>query len=99
MNRFFTLFLAASCLSAVGQVPDYVPTEGLVGWFDFLTDGCDALGQSGCFDLIDGAVVESVDGAHGGALRLTENYAELPPASVLNLGLVQQGSRGRAGAR
>ena len=34
MNRFFTLLLAASCLTAVGQVPDYVPTEGLVGWFD-----------------------------------------------------------------
>ena len=33
MNRFFTLLLAASCLVAVGQVPDYVPTEGLVGWY------------------------------------------------------------------
>jgi len=34
MNRFFTLLLAASCLTAVGQVPDYVPTDGLVSWFD-----------------------------------------------------------------
>jgi uncharacterized protein (TIGR02145 family) len=33
MNRFFTLLLAASCLTAVGQVPDYVPTEGLVAWY------------------------------------------------------------------
>ena len=33
MNRFFTLLLAASCLTAVGQVPDYVPTEGLVAWW------------------------------------------------------------------
>ena len=32
MNRFFTLLFAASCLTAVGQVPDYVPTDGLVGW-------------------------------------------------------------------
>ena len=32
MNRFFTLLLAASCLTAVGQVPDYVPTDGLVAW-------------------------------------------------------------------
>ena len=35
MNRFFTLLLAASCLTAVGQVPDYVPTEGMVGWWPF----------------------------------------------------------------
>ena len=33
MNRFFTLLLAASCLTAVGQVPDYVPTDGLVAWY------------------------------------------------------------------
>ena len=33
MNRFFTLLLAASCLTAVGQVPDYVPTDGLIGWW------------------------------------------------------------------
>jgi hypothetical protein len=41
MNRFFTLLLAASCLTAVGQVPDYVPTEGLVGWWPFDGDGVD----------------------------------------------------------
>ena len=35
MNRFFTLLLAALCLTAVGQVPDYVPTEGMVGWWPF----------------------------------------------------------------
>ena len=28
-------FFAASCLIAVGQVPDYVPTDGLVGWWPF----------------------------------------------------------------
>ena len=33
MNRFFTLLFAASSLTAVGQVPDYVPTDGLVGWW------------------------------------------------------------------
>ena len=34
MNRLITLLLAASCLTAVGQVPDYVPTEGLVVWWN-----------------------------------------------------------------
>ena len=35
MNRFFTLLLAASCLTAVGQVPDYVPADGLQVWCAF----------------------------------------------------------------
>ena len=35
MDHFFTLLLAASCLTAVGQVPDYVPVEGLQVWCDF----------------------------------------------------------------
>ena len=33
MNRFFTLLLAVSCLTAVGQLPDYVPADGLVAWY------------------------------------------------------------------
>ena len=41
MNRFFTLLLAASCLTAVGQVPDYVPTDGLVAWYPFDGNGLD----------------------------------------------------------
>ena len=39
MNRFFTLLLAASCLTAVGQVPDYVPGDDLVMWLDFDAEG------------------------------------------------------------
>ena len=44
MKRLLTFLFAASCLTAVGQVPEYVPTDGLVGWWAF--DG-DALDQSG----------------------------------------------------
>ena len=39
MNRFFTLLFAASCLTAVGQAPDYWPADGLIYWFDFESDG------------------------------------------------------------
>ena len=39
MNRFFTLLFAASCLNAVGQVPDYVPGDDLVMWLDFDAEG------------------------------------------------------------
>ena len=61
MNRFFTLLLAASCL-AVGQVPDYVPTDGLVGWWPLGEISSD---QSG--NQLDGELIETVhtDGANG----------------------------------
>ena len=45
MNRFFTLLLAASCLTAVGQVPEYVPTDGLVAWYPLSENGDDASGN------------------------------------------------------
>ena len=45
MNRFFTLLLAASCLTAVGQVPDYVPTDGLLAWYPFNGNANDESGS------------------------------------------------------
>ena len=45
MNRFFTLLLAASCLTTVGQVPDYVPTDGLVAWWGFSGNASDLSGN------------------------------------------------------
>ena len=41
MNRFFTLLFAACCLTAVGQVPEYVPTYGLVAWYELDGNGLD----------------------------------------------------------
>ena len=46
MNRFFTLLFAASCLTAVGQVPDYVPADGLVGWWPMNGGGQNAFSES-----------------------------------------------------
>ena len=46
MNRFFTLLLAASCLTAVGQVPDYVPTENLIAWWSLDGHALDAGGNA-----------------------------------------------------
>ena len=43
MNKLFTLLLSASCFTATAQVPDYVPTDGLVGWFDFAGDADNGL--------------------------------------------------------
>ena len=42
MKRFFTLLLTASCLTAVGQLPDYLPTDGLVAWYHLDGNGLDA---------------------------------------------------------
>ena len=62
MKRLFTLLFAASCLTAVGQVPDYVPTEGLVAWYSLAENGEDASGNG--HDLIQvGAPIWTIDDA------------------------------------
>lgn len=35
MKHLTSLLLTASCLTAFGQLPDYVSTDGLVGWWPF----------------------------------------------------------------
>ena len=67
MKHIFTLslcFLALS-LSAYGQVPDYVPTEGLVAWYPMESSLANAFGDehNGEFFSID-----SVDGANAESL-------------------------------
>ena len=42
MKRLLIFLFVASSLTAVGQVPDYVPTEGLVAWWAFDGDVQDA---------------------------------------------------------
>ena len=56
MNRFFTLLLAASCLTAVGQVPDYVPTDGLVAWYPF-NGNADDESLNGHDAVVEGAIL------------------------------------------
>ena len=46
MNRFLTLLFAASCLTAFGQVPDYVPTDGLVAWYPLDGNAVDLSGSN-----------------------------------------------------
>ena len=58
MNRFFTLLLAASCLTAVGQVPDYVPTDGLLAWYGMDGDTEDELGE---FNGVPSGLEQSID--------------------------------------
>ena len=69
MNRFFTLLLAALCLTAVGQVPDYVPTDGLVAWLNLDADGIDELGSYSAL-LVGGHESSNRYGSCGGAIGL-----------------------------
>ena len=46
MNRFFTLLFVASCLTATSQMPDYVPTEGLVAWYPLDGNAVDLSGSN-----------------------------------------------------
>ena len=45
MNRLLILLFAASCLTAVGQVPNYVPTDGLISWYPFNGNAHDESGS------------------------------------------------------
>ena len=46
MRRFLTLMLCASWLFASAQVPDYVPTDGLVAWYPLDGDVEDKVGAA-----------------------------------------------------
>ena len=54
MKRLFTLLFAASCLTAFGQVPDYVPTDGLVAWYP-LDGNADNASNDNLHGNVDGA--------------------------------------------
>lgn len=45
MHHLLTLFFAASCFTVVGQLPGYVPTDGLVAWYPFNGNANDASGN------------------------------------------------------
>jgi len=63
MNRLFLLLFGAVSLVAHAQVPDYVPSEGLVGWWPL--DG----------DAVDDSSFEN-DGTLHGAMATTNRYDE-----------------------
>ena len=91
MKRLFTLLFAASCLTAVGQVPDYVPTEGLVAWYGLNGDGQDGSGFGNHANVYGGTWVEDRNGDVGHAIWLDglDDFIEVPSSSQLNFGSAQ----------
>ena len=85
MNRFFTLLFAAACLTAVGQVPEYVPAEGLVAWYPLDGNGLDA-GPSGLNGTEYGSVpTDSRNGEADAAIMLDgESHINLGDSPSLN---------------
>ncbi len=89
MNRFFTLLLAAFCLTAVGQVPDDVPTDGLVGWWAFDGNTQDDSGNG--IDLTEVGSVEYVSDRFGNDMSAisfdggaTESRVQFPDFNLID---------------
>ncbi|MDA9019187.1 LamG domain-containing protein, partial [Flavobacteriales bacterium] len=80
MNRLFLLLFGAVSLVARAQVPDYVPTEGLVAWYALDGDGND-WGPNGYHMDIQGAsFAQDWQGNESNAMSLVEegDYGALP---------------------
>ena len=67
MKRLLILLFAASCLTATSQVPDYVPTDGLVAWYAL--DG----------DAVDFGP-DQLDGLNVGAIAAQNRYGQASAA-------------------
>ena len=96
MKRLIFLTLSTLCAATFAQVPDYVPTEGLVGWWHMDGNAADASGNGHDGDSSGPVPVEDRHGNDSGALEfddgdfislptLTEHIPELSVAFWLKL--------------
>ena len=75
MNRFFTLLFAATCLTAVGQVPEYLVSSNPVMYFDF--DGNAIEGVNGDEPLLPSGDIEYIESAERHVLELNGSGVHL----------------------
>jgi uncharacterized protein (TIGR02145 family) len=83
MNRLFLLLFGMVTFVADAQVPDYVPTEGLVAWWPMNGNVDDAIGSLHGFNQ-GGVETEGPYGHVGQALELPggDDYIDLPTGGV-----------------
>ena len=83
MNRLFLLLFGMVTFMAHAQVPDYVPTEGLVAWWPMNGNVDDAIGSLHGFNQ-GGVETEGPYGHVGQALELPggDDYIDLPTGGV-----------------
>ena len=90
MKHLTTLLTMAITTSCFGQVPDYVPTDGLVAWFDFGNGLEDQTGNleltlHGGAQLANGALDVSEYGAWAESSELPSSFEGNPEFSVVAL--------------
>lgn len=77
MRKLFTLLLAAACFTVSAQVPDYVPNEGLVGWYAFDGDATNAVSFDGGGEVFAVGFGEDRFGNAGGALAIINSESSV----------------------
>ena len=80
MNRLFLLLFGVVSLVAHAQVPDYVPTAGLVAWYPLDGDLTNEVNLDESSLLIGGSFVPGQANDAEGALSFSANsWAEIHP--------------------
>jgi len=79
MKHLFFLLFGAVSLVAHAQVPDYVPTEGLVAWYPFNGNANDESGN-GYHGLVDGALLTA------DRFNQSNSAFYVPPGANVNFG-------------
>ena len=85
MKRLLILLFAASSLTAVGQVPDNVPTQGLVAWYPMGASLENAFGDNYDGELFSIGLTEGANADHSGAsvFNGTEGYGYVEDGLLL----------------
>ena len=84
MNHLFTLLCGASILSAIGQVPDYLPSDGLVAWYPLNGDASGMILDSGDGEISGAQSAADRFGVQGEALAFDGDDSVSIPSSSWN---------------
>lgn len=88
MKHILTLAALVFATACFGQVPDYVPTDGLVAWYPLDGGGLDGTGLGEEAIIHGGEWVIDRFGLENGAIRLdgVDDYVEIPSSDQINFG-------------
>ena len=88
MKHILTLAALVYATCCFGQVPDYVPADGLVAWYPLDGGGLDGTGLGEEAIIHGGEWVIDRFGLENGAIRLdgVDDYVEIPSSDQINFG-------------
>ena len=88
MPRFLTLVFAAFCVTSAAQIPEHVPTDGLVAWYPFDGEGLDQSPNG--YDMFESNVAyanDRFDNPDGSlSLMATQDYGSFPSTLLIEGG-------------